>query len=106
MLAQVHSARQYVSPRQPVIAVAGGLTVGGGASAIFVVLLTAIGVHERFQAFRPADWTLFATVVFLSFVAAAGFAVLVAAARGERIVWWRTLIVGASLRRPKRRPPK
>src|SRR5439155_203641 len=53
--------------------------------------------HQRFPSFIAPDWTFVPTIVLVSFVPAAWFAVLVAAARYERAVWRCILIVGASL---------
>jgi hypothetical protein len=90
-------SRQYVAPHNAALALTGGLAVGIGASAIFTILLIGIAVHQRFPSFVAPDWVFVPTIVGVSFVPAACFALLVAAARHEPAVWSRILIVGASL---------
>src|SRR5579859_1288447 len=74
-----------------------GIPVGIGASAIFVVLLASIVVHERFPRVQAPDWLLAAIIIVLTFSTSVAFAFVTAAARDEQPVWWRTLLVGATL---------
>jgi hypothetical protein len=78
-------------------ALTGGVAIGVGSSAIFVVLLGAIALHETFPRLSIPDWALALIITMLATAGGLAFALLLARVRGEPIEWARTLTVGAVL---------
>lgn len=90
--------RKRVSVSHFAVPVSAGAAVGLSACATFVYMLTGIAVSaDRFQLFMLMERMFVPVVVGVAFICGVTFALLLAAARQERPVWWRTLIVGAIL---------
>jgi len=77
--------------------IAGAAAVGLSACATFVYMLTGIAIQADLARFGFMERMFVPTIVGLAFICGVVFALLLAAARQERVVWWRTLIVGAIL---------
>jgi hypothetical protein len=74
-----------------------GLVVGSSASAIFAVLLSVPAATALFPFVRLPGWALIPIAAVPTLLLGVAFALLVTHARQERAVWWRLLLVGASL---------